>query len=179
MENCWVKTTTKPPQSTFTLSVPTTYSESLLTAHPLVKPLPTLRSRAFPTLPVSVPTEGESNSLVADEPVSRARTVEGFGAPSARGRTRERRANERPARETPAEAPSPCPAAARRLALHRPGCPGGRMRAALPGVPATLPPPTPRACHFLPSPHLRPGSVSRSLSLRESLCFPFLPAPRR
>ncbi|XP_045649652.1 uncharacterized protein LOC123789670 [Ursus americanus] len=35
------------------------------------------------------------------------------------------------------------------------------MRAALPGVPATLPPPTPRACHFLPSPHLRPGLRDR------------------
>lgn len=55
---------------------------------------------------------------------------------------------------------------------HRLGRRAGRMRAALPGVPATLPPPTSRACHFLPSPHLRPGSVSRSLSLPESLCFP-------
>lgn len=59
---------------------------------------------------------------------------------------------------------------------HRPGRPAGRMRATLPGVPATLPPPTPRACHFLPSPHLRPGSVSRSLvAAGESLLPPSYP----
>lgn len=153
----------------------TTFSESpLLTAHPFVEPPPTVHSRAFPTLPVSVPMEGEKQQFAC--PSAR---LSGTNSPGLRLSVRPRehaRTSSRP--ETPgrgpgATGPGSLPLPGRSASpRHRPGRPVGRMRAALPGVPATLPPPTPRACHFLPSPHLRPGSVSRSLSLRESLCFP-------
>lgn len=138
---------------------------------------------SFPCFPspssVSVPPNGEqreqqlgcgeaglrgANAAPGPHSPRRAQITASALRPPAGGRT-----GQRPAPWTAAAtAPS---SVARRLPTGG-GRRARRMRAALPGVPATLPPPTARACHFLPSPHLRPGSVSRSLSLPESLSFP-------
>lgn len=91
------------------------------------------------------------------------------------------RANERPARETPAEAPSPCPAAARRLASPRLASPQARVpgRAHARGAPgrAGHTPPTHSESLSLPALAPSPSGVSQSLPVAagESL----LPLPTR
>lgn len=160
-----------------------TFSESpRFTAYAFAKPFPTVPSLAFPSLPFRFhrKKKSDSNSLVAQQSVSRAQSPHQgphtsrpakprTSAPSPPGTCGSTAASRPGPRHPPRLPPRARPQS---VATHRRGRRAGRMRAALPGVPATLPPPTPRACHFLPSPHLRPGSVSRSLSQPASLCFP-------
>lgn len=183
--NCWVKKKKKVPLVPF-INALTTFSESpRFTAYAFAKPFPTVPSLAFPSLPFRFhrKKKSDSNSLVAQQPVSRAQSPHQgphasrpakprTSAPSPPG-TCGSTAASRPGPRSRITRPGSLPAPGRRASPpHRRGRRARRMRAALPGVPATLPPPTPRACHFLPSPHLRPGSVSRSLSQPASLCFP-------
>lgn len=136
----------------------------------------TLRRKAIATvwLPSS-PFQGrQSRARVS---LLSVRATQGFGSPTTRGSTRKQSAGQRPAprccpRNTH-HGSLPSPVTALRLPTGGGAGPSAcarRSRACRPHYP----PPTRRACHFLPSPHLRPGSVSRSLSQPESLCFPLL-----
>lgn len=158
----------------------------------LAKPLPS----SFPSFPS--PTlhqfqfhskqRSDSNSLVAEQPISGARKPRrGLAALHARsaglrlsvGPREDAQANGQsgPRAATLPQRPPPGVAPGRAAEPHHPtgggagpGACARRSRACGPHSP----PPTLRACHFLPSPHLRPGSVSRSLWLPERLRFPLL-----
>lgn len=108
------------------------------------------------------------------------RTAHSFGSPSARGRMRGRDARGIPGPQPLRHPPLLPPAPGRgESPPNKRGRRAGRMRAALPGVPATLPPPSPRACHFLPSPiSVRGQSVSPCRCRRVS-ASPFVPTRQR
>lgn len=171
-------------------------NQHLFTAHTFAKPLPIVLSRAFPTFSqfqFHSKEKSHSNSLVAEQPVSGARKpCQGLTPLRARNAglrlsndpreyAQAKRWSASRAAVLPQQHPSrvPPPPGHRTSPPHRRGRRAGRMRAALPGVPATLPPhPLGELVTSCPRPiSVRGQSVAPCRSRRVS-ASPFLPAPR-
>lgn len=168
-------------------------NQHLFTAHTFAKPLPTVLSRAFPTLPqfqFHSKEKSHSNSLVAEQPVSgapkprqgltplRARNAGLRLSNDPRKYAQAKRWSASRAAVLPQKHPSRVPPQPghRTSPPHRRGRRAERMRAALPGVPATLPP-THSESLSLPALAPSPSGVSQSLPVaaEESLLPPSYP----